>query len=202
MCARAGSAAQPTVFKSVRGPRFAAAPTWTFSISAFYLIHDHPVHLPRGQRLESRASSRRAGRRASRQYRSSALCRSGPAPSAEHRPHPAGDHDDRQRVSQRGPVGQRVRRSRRMLQHSEPPMPSWSASAPTAWASPQIAPPSPPAQPVPGPVHPDHPHPRRGQQPGREQAARYRAGAGPAMEGQARHPVRVPAIPCPILVIG
>jgi hypothetical protein len=120
----------------------------------------------------------------------------------QHRPHPAGDHDDRQRVSQRGPVGQRVRRSRRMLQHSEPPMPSWSASAPTAWASPQIAPPSPPAQPVPGPVHPDHPHPRRGQQPGREQAARYRAGAGPAMEGQARHPVRVPAIPCPILVIG
>ena len=74
MSARAGSAAQPTVFKSVRGPRFAAAPTWTFSIPAFYLIHDHPVHLPRGQRLESRASSRRAGRLASRQYRSSALC--------------------------------------------------------------------------------------------------------------------------------
>jgi hypothetical protein len=34
------------VFKSVRDSLSAAAPIWTFSTSARYVIQDHPVHIP------------------------------------------------------------------------------------------------------------------------------------------------------------
>jgi hypothetical protein len=34
------------VFKSVRNSLSAAVPTWTFSMSAFCVIQDHPVHIP------------------------------------------------------------------------------------------------------------------------------------------------------------
>jgi len=35
-----------TVFKSVSDSLSAAALTWIFSVSAFRLIQDHPVHIP------------------------------------------------------------------------------------------------------------------------------------------------------------
>jgi hypothetical protein len=34
------------VFKNIRDSPSAAAPTWAFSMSAFYVIQDHPVHIP------------------------------------------------------------------------------------------------------------------------------------------------------------
>jgi hypothetical protein len=38
------------VFKRIRDSPFAAAPTWTFGMTVFYVIQDHPVYIPCGQR--------------------------------------------------------------------------------------------------------------------------------------------------------
>jgi len=38
------------VFKRVRDSPFAAAPTWSFGMTAFYVIQDHPAYIPCGQR--------------------------------------------------------------------------------------------------------------------------------------------------------
>jgi hypothetical protein len=37
----------PMVFKSIRDSVSASAPTWPFSMSAFYVTQGHPVHIPR-----------------------------------------------------------------------------------------------------------------------------------------------------------
>jgi hypothetical protein len=34
------------VFKTISDSWPAAAPTWAFSVSAFYATQDHPVHIP------------------------------------------------------------------------------------------------------------------------------------------------------------
>jgi hypothetical protein len=41
------------VFKRVRDSLFAAAPTWAFGMTVFYVTQDHPVHIPQGQRVDA-----------------------------------------------------------------------------------------------------------------------------------------------------
>jgi hypothetical protein len=41
-----GDVAATMVFKSVRDSLSATVPTWASSVSAFYVIQDHPVHIP------------------------------------------------------------------------------------------------------------------------------------------------------------
>jgi len=38
------------VFKSIRDSLSAAAPTWAFGMTVFYVMQDHPAYIPRGQR--------------------------------------------------------------------------------------------------------------------------------------------------------
>ena len=40
----------PMVFKRIGDSPFAAGPTWTFGMTVFYVIQDHPVYIPCGQR--------------------------------------------------------------------------------------------------------------------------------------------------------
>ena len=46
------------VFKRIRDSPFAAAPTWAFGMTVSYVIQDHPVYIPYGQRWSLRPEGR------------------------------------------------------------------------------------------------------------------------------------------------